>query len=771
MLCAGSAACLGQERAGCLLAFVLSGWSAAGVALGSHAERHARRPSVVEQVRRLAPDGQIELTGRLRGDASIRPAGVALALDVESLRAADVVAPSSGGVRLTVLGRLAEDHVREWRAGRRLRVTARLREPSRYYNDGVPDHRLALARSGTALIGSVKSAALVDVMGRGALLHETAAAVRLRVRDDVAGSVGALSPRSAAIVTAVLVGDRAGLDDGVERRLQEAGTYHVIAISGGNIAVFAVCLLTLARAARLPWRACLALTAAGLVLYGEIASGGSSVTRAIVVALVYLAATALDQRGGAASALAIAALLILCATPLALLDAGFILTFGATTAILTGARRFVAERRPGPAALLAGVTAASIATEAALLPVGALFFSRVTFAGPLLNIAAVPLMSVVQVGGMVTVAANRIHVGLGAVAAWVPHLAAEGLVGSAVLVDYAPWLTWRVAPPPWWLLAAYYGCLAAWLARGALLRRSHARVRPACRLIGMCVLGTAALVCSTPLHTGVDSAPGILRVSVLDVGQGDATVLRTPDGRAVLIDAGGLGGQARFDIGERVVAPAVWSLGVRRLDLLVVTHADPDHIGGAPSVLAMLRPREIWEGVPVPGHASLAALSRDAAARGVTWRAVRAGDEWTLGGMTMRVLNPPPPDWERQRVRNDDSIVLDIRYGGVSVILAGDIGADVERSLTRSLRPAAVRILKVAHHGSATSTSPSFLETLRPQIAIVSCGRDNRYGHPAPGVLERLASAGARIYRTDLDGAVTLSTDGRTPHVTTVQPR
>src|SRR6185436_7965143 len=145
----------------------------------------------------------------------------------------------------------------------------------------------------------------------------------------------------------------------------------------------------------------------------------------------------------------------------------------------------------------------------------------------------------------------------------------------------------------------------------------------------------------------------------------------------------------------------------------------------------------------------------------------RRGQRFDIGRVRVRVLHPPEPDWERQRVRNDDSIVLEVTYGDVALLLTGDIGADVEREIARDLVPARVRILKVAHHGSRTSTSRELLESWRPQIAVISCGRGNTFGHPAPEVIQRLESAGGRIYRTDQDGEVTVETDGREVHVRT----
>jgi competence protein ComEC len=252
---------------------------------------------------------------------------------------------------------------------------------------------------------------------------------------------------------------------------------------------------------------------------------------------------------------------------------------------------------------------------------------------------------------------------------------------------------------------------------------------------------------------------GVLRLVMLDVGQGEALLVQLPTGQALLVDAGGTPGPV--DIGQRIVTPAVWAQRVRALDWLAVTHPDQDHIGGARSVASDLRPREIWEGVAVPRSASRAGLYALARARNIPWRTLRRGDAIDAGGVRLDVLHPPAPDWERQRVRNDDSIVLRLRYGRVELLLTGDAGAEFESSAPMEGRDPVVRVLKAGHHGSRTSSAEAFVRAYAPAIVLISAGRGNLFGHPAADVVERFEAAGAVVFRTDLDGAVMLETDGR----------
>jgi competence protein ComEC len=409
---------------------------------------------------------------------------------------------------------------------------------------------------------------------------------------------------------------------------------------------------------------------------------------------------------------------------------------------------------PARARAVISLFVASAAVETLLLPVGALFFSRVTFAGLALNFIAIPLMAVAQVAGMAIVPLALASSTLASAAGLIAHLGAEGLVRSADLVRFAPFVVFRLAPPSWWVVTGYYAGLGTlWISRKKFVSVISAI---SASIVCLCALWILLEPWAWLAAHGDDQ----LHISFLDVGQGDSAFIRLPHGSTLLVDAGGLAGAATFDIGDRVVAPVLRAAGVRRLDRLVLTHGDPDHIGGAPAILEEFRPRQIWEGIPVPPFVPLQVLHRAADAHRLTWKTVTAGDRIVIDDVEVTVLHPSPPDWERQRVRNDDSIVLELRWRDVSVVLTGDIGKAVERNLIPRIRTAPLRIVKVPHHGSLTSSTPELIAALHPTIAVFSAGRNNRFGHPVPEIVERYRAAGARILRTDLDGEIEMTSDG-----------
>ena len=701
----------------------------------------------------------VRIDGTLAADASAGAYGIRLLIDARRLHDGRGWRDLPGRVQVTVSGELAGEAMSSWRAGRTIEAPVLLRRPPLSRNPGGPSVEWQMLQRPFVLAGTIKSAALVNVT-RGVWWDEAAAAIRHRVRQRVARFVAPYDIQSAAVVVAILIGDRAGLDDDVEQRLQAAGTYHVIAISGGNVAVIAALTLLVVRSLVRSGAASQALAAIVVVGYGWIVGGEPSVARAVTAAAIYLGLGAIGLRPRPVSVLALVAVILAASDPLTVIDVGAWLSFGATLAIVLAAARLVGWIRPAPASppSLFGTTvtaalfvfAATLAAEIALLPIAAGVFGRVGVAGLVLNFVAIPAMTLVQLAGLGTVLAAELSPTPASGAAAAAHLGARALLDSSRLLDIAPWLSWTTARAPLIWTAAYYGCWALFLVeRGSGWRRRGL----------LAATGLAAGLLLYAPGAGAPPPAGWLRITWLDVGQADAAFVQLPTGHTLLIDAGG--GSPAFDVGRRIVAPAARALGIRRLDWFLFTHADLDHAGGAVSALARLKPREVWEGVPVPRSEPRQAIREAAERARLIWRPVSAAHTIDVGAVSIDVLHPAVADWERQRVRNEDSVVLRLRYGDVEVLLTGDAGAEFERAFVPDPSTRPLRVLKVAHHGSRSSTSEAFASTYRPAIAVVSAGRGNLFGHPSRDVLTRLSAIRASIFRTDRDGAVTLETNGR----------
>ena len=394
----------------------------------------------------------------------------------------------------------------------------------------------------------------------------------------------------------------------------------------------------------------------------------------------------------------------------------------------------------GAGALIAG----SVAAQAALLPILAADFHRLTPVALLLNLAAVPLSGAVLILGALVLPLGALAPRLGDLAGDLAWMAADTLLRTCNGGGLAAATDWRAPDPAFWVLLPWALGLRA-LYRG---RWGQGLAFSALTLAGL-ALGPGP------------KADGRLELAVLDVGQGDGLVLRSPSGRAMVIDAG----PARdgFDLGERIVAPFLWSQGVRRLDRLVLTHAHPDHAGGVPFLLRAFRPSEVWEGIAPLQDRGYEAFETAVEQGLVPRRCVARGTKVVWDGVTLEVLGPVPPPRRPLHTRNDDSLVLSVTLGEVGLLLTGDIEAAAEQAL--AVPPSAV--LKVPHHGSRTSSTNALLAAARPRWAIVSAGLRNNFGHPHPDVLRRLAASGVRVFRTDRDGSVRVRTDGRHLWVTT----
>jgi competence protein ComEC len=602
--------------------------------------------------------------------------------------------------------------------GQRVVAPLRLSRATGFRNPGTYDHAAHLARDGIFVLATTRADSVTA-------LDDPGSPWPVRVKHESVAAIGrALPPTSAALLAGLLLGDRTELPRDVDDAFRRAGVYHVLAVSGFNVGILAASVWALCRLLRLPYRAS-AVTAIIVVIgFALVVGPEPSVLRAVVMAVLVLVASLLDRDASVTNSLALAALVILAVRPSDLFDPGFQLSFAATLGIVIA---------PLPRGMVLGALAVSAAAQLAVLPISLTHFNQLSTIGLIANLGVVPLAGVATVGGLVAVGLSFLSDTVAAVAfdaVWPVLLALRGLVAIAAKV---PGAVLYLPAPGWPAVTCYVGGLASLLVWRASRDRAVREAR-AWLLLGTALLVLAVGFAAWPL---VRPADGRLHLTMLDVGQGDAIVVETPDGRALLIDTGS-GCPMRLDAGERVVAPFLWNRGILRLAGLAVTHEDSDHAGGAGAVRRLFAIDEEWTAANPPttrrfGGAELAALPST-----------------TVNG------------WRR----NEAALVLRIDMGLASFLLTSDIGIPRERELTAAGARLDSMVLKVAHHGSRSSTSSEFLRTVGPRLAAISVGARNAYGHPDAGVMARLSEAGAQIYRTDRDGALIFETDGATLTVT-----
>lgn len=766
-------------------------------------------------ISQLADGREVRVTAHVIAEGNVREEGGGdtrqrLDVETEQVERAEQKLAVRSGVRVSFYskgGRIEPGKappavaMRSFRYGERLRFSAKLNPPHNYRNPGAFDYQGYLAENGIVALASTDVGQVEVLPG---FAGSRAELWRTRIHHSIIEKVHAVwPPRKAALMDAMVVGEDAFLNRPTRMDFQRSGTYHVLVVSGMNVTILALFLFYALRRLRMNDLLAAAVTVALVAGYALITDVGPPVWRATLMLTVYLGARLLYREKSMLNAIGAAALCLMVGNPLVLFGASFQLTFlcvwlvaavgvpilertiqpfsrGLLYLTVSGydfslppkvvqfrldlrmlahrLERFLGEKIPSPA--LAGIArillgGCELIVISAVMQVGlalpmAYYFHRATFMALPANLLVVPLTELLMPAAALAVGLSYISVWLAKIPAGIAGLAVEGIAGTVRWLGGLQLADVRVPTPRLALILA----AAAGLALAMILVRR----RPLAAAVGLAALTLSAFwICVVPPRP--QAQPGVLEITAIDVGQGDSLLLVSPQGRTMLVDAGGLPhwAHSELDIGEDVVSPYLWSRGFHQLDVLALTHAHADHMGGMPAVLASFRPRELWIGVDSPGQ-ELQQLLQKARDLGVNVIRRKAGDTFEFGGAMVRILAPDAGNYPGRR--NDESLVMKLTYGDTSALLEGDAEKASELKIAKE-EPQA-DLLKVAHHGSATSTISQLLAAVQPRFAVISVGMRNSYGHPREEVLSRLEAAHAATGRTDLDGAVTFYLDGKT---------
>ena len=804
---------------------------AAWVVLGVFAACVAEQPLPPEHVLSRMAAGQISgkvplrYVGRLRNEVSRLPWGYGLELDLTGVETAAGALPLRGGMRVGFTLKDGEPTLPELHAGDDVAVLTAARLPLVYKDAGAFDRREFLAQQNIHVQATLRASTLLQKIGAPPASAETRLA---RWRGKLRSELDALFPASpdvAGILRAMLLGDRAFIDRSESLDFQKTGVFHVLVVAGLHVGALAFFLFWLTRRLRLPHTLATLVILLALFAYIAVVEQRPPVLRAGLMTGIVVLGTFYYRRLELLNSAALAALILLLAKPKAVVDTSFQLSFLAigciagialpwmqthvqpfvhalknwrdvtrdaayaprqvqyrldlrdTARLLTArlsTRAAIWTQNTGVTALrgtfrLAELFALSLVLQFGMLPLMARDFHRITLLGPLANLLAVPLTGLIVPLGFCSLGLALVWRGLGRVLAmplaWLVHL--QG--GIVHLFARIPRGSYRIPGPPHWVILLFF---AAILALAAGLRFQQARGRFLRWSAVAVAVFAAILIARYPFRPSV--VPNALEMTVLDVAQGDSILVISPKGSTLLIDGGGTfqGFQGREehlgpDPGEDAVSPYLWSRGIQKLDAVALTHAHQDHIGGLTAILQNFKVGQLWLGreTAVPAFAR---LKDEAALLHVPIEHELRGQHFLWDGVQLDFLWPEiPPEEVAPLAKNNDSLVVRLRYKDRTILLPGDAEKQAEAVMLAENDTAVLHadVLKVGHHGGKNSTMPDFLAAVAPQISIISAGEENPYGHPSPELLQRLGESGTRLLRTDRDGAVRVLTDGHSLRV------
>lgn len=637
-----------------------------------------------------------------------------------------------------------------------------LQRPGPATNPGAFDYEAYLHRRGITATAFVRYPRHATVVGKtvGNPFVGWAGAIRTATVDAL---YEALSEGAARLAAGLALGDRRGMAPGAEEAFRRAGVSHLLSVSGMHVGFMAAAAGGLLRALRIRGRLGAAAASAAVWAYVLITGARPPAVRAGVAATIGLWAFGVGRRTDSATVLAAAALALMVQNPLVVYDVSFQLSFAAAGAIAAGFRplQSALQRIKMPKGAASAV-ALALSAQWGVLPLVARVFNEVSTVGLVAGLASAPLVGALVPGALVVAALHRVAPWAARSPALLVEAGASGLKRVSESFAALPWASVPVLKPSLPFIAS------VWLFGLLLVRGNH--WPPRRRRLGFALV---AVLLAANLSVGLIQRPPGVELVVIDVGQGDAMFIRTGTGVTALVDGGGTfqpeGAERVPNTGTDVVIPYLRHRGVRRIDVIVNTHPHEDHLQGLLPVVEQF-PVALAVDAGFPAETSLwSAYESLLEERRVPRLAARSGDVIHLDPATyLEVLHPGPVPMEGTRSDpNNNSVVLRLVHGDAAALLTGDIETEAQLHLLRSRADVRADVLKVPHHGSRHGLVTAFYEAVGARVAVIPVGA-NSHGHPSEELMETLHRLGAAVYRTDVHGAVTLTSDGRSWSVSTM---
>jgi competence protein ComEC len=687
----------------------------------------------------------IYIQGTLDSEPDIRDTKINYIIEVESVTLNGTTHNQSGKILLSTL-KSETGGILQY--GSKIRFQCQLNLPSGRRNPGGFDYNKYLAKSGISATAFTKSYNIEILEATSGNILKR---VGLSLRHSIVNVIDRSLPKEqAGLLNGMLIGYTDGLSEDVQNAFSDSGLSHIMAVSGANVAFIIIPLIFLFKKLRFNQKASNIFIMFVLLLFVFITGFSPAVLRAVLMGELMLVGRLIRRETDIFSSIALAAIILLVSNPFNLFDIGFQLSFAATLSLVlfyNNLKRMLSCKFIP--VVIVDVLAATLAAQIGTIPITAFYFNKISLISFVSNIFVVSVVEIITILGCIMAILGHLSITLSQFIGYINYNFLSFVLFVTKTSSRVPFAVLKVVTPSFLAITTFYAAsiFMLWykpLVNLKLKKRYYAVAL--CTIVILMLLG--------------NFWPRNLEIAFIDVGEGDSTLIRTSSGKTVLIDGGG-GSKtdASSNAGESTVIPFLLDYGVSRIDVVIATHGHDDHIKGLVPII-----KDIDVGILVVPDISemkeLEPLMDLAHKKNISVKKCDIGESIELDKETkLNVLHPYKGLEIDKSSLNNGSLVLKLVYKNTSVLFTGDIQKEIEDQLIKEKADLAADVIKIAHHGSAYSTTIDFIQLVKPSAAIISVGRNN-FGHPSPDILQRLKGKGIQIFRTDESGGVILSTNG-----------